>query len=55
MDGTSQVVQWLRRHSSTAGGTGSIPGRETKILPAARCGQTKPHKNKNNNKKKIKE
>ena len=29
--GTSLVVQWLRLHTSTAGGTGSIPGLGTKI------------------------
>ena len=32
--GTSLAVQWLRRCTSTAGGTGSIPGRGTKILQA---------------------
>ena len=36
--GTSPVVQWLRLHSSNAGGMGSIPGQETKILHAAQCG-----------------
>ena len=25
------MVQWLRFYASTAGGTGSIPGQETKI------------------------
>ena len=25
------MVRWLRLHTSTAGGTGSIPGRATKI------------------------
>ena len=30
--GTSQVVQWLRLHASTAGDTGLIPGWGTKIL-----------------------
>jgi len=29
--GPSLVVQWLRLHMSTAGGTGSIPGWGTKI------------------------
>ena len=29
--GTSLVVQWLRSHPSTAGGTGLIPGQGTKI------------------------
>ena len=28
--GISLVVQWLRFHASNAGGTGSIPGLETK-------------------------
>ena len=28
---TSPVVQWLRKHASTAGGLGLIPGQETKI------------------------
>ena len=28
---TSLVVQWLRLHVSTVGGTGSIPGQGTKI------------------------
>ena len=37
--GTSLVVQWLRFHSSTAGGTGSIPGQGTKIPHALRYGQ----------------
>ena len=31
---TSLAVQWLRLPASTAGGTGSIPGRGTKILHA---------------------
>ena len=26
------MVQWLRLHTATAGGTGSIPGQGTKIL-----------------------
>ena len=29
--GTSLAVQWLRLHTSTAGGAGSIPGLGTKI------------------------
>lgn len=28
------AVQWLELHSSTAGGTGFIPGQRTKILKA---------------------
>ena len=39
--GTSLVVQWLRLQASTAGGTGSIPGRGTEILHAAWHGQKK--------------
>ena len=31
------MVQWLVLHTSTARGTGSIPGRGTKILQAAWC------------------
>ena len=30
--GTSLTVQWLGHQASTAGGMGSIPGQETKIL-----------------------
>ena len=41
---TSLVVQWLRLRTSTAGDTGSIPGRETKILHAAQHGQKKKKK-----------
>ena len=37
--GTSLVVQWLRFHSSTAGGTGLIPGPGTKIPHATWHGQ----------------
>ena len=39
--GTSLVVQWLRLCTSTARGTGLIPGQETKILHA---GQPKKKK-----------
>ena len=35
------MVQWVRLHASTAGGTGSIPGQETKI----------PHASQTKNKK----
>ena len=35
--GTSLVVQWLRLCASTAGGTGLIPGQETKTLHAVWC------------------
>ena len=37
--GTSLAVRWLRHRSSTAGGTGSIPGQGTKIPHAAQHGQ----------------
>ena len=29
----------VRFHAASGGGAGSIPGRETKILPAEWCGQ----------------
>ena len=37
--GTSLTVQWLRLSTSTAEGTGSIPGRGTKITPATQHSQ----------------
>ena len=37
--GTSLVVQWLRTHTSTAGGMGSISGQGTKVPHAAGFGQ----------------
>ena len=37
--GNSLVVQWLGLRASTAGGPDSIPGRGTKILQVAWCGQ----------------
>ena len=40
-DRTSLVAKWLRLHSSNAGGTGSIPGRGTKIPHDMRRGQKK--------------
>ena len=46
--GTSLAVQWLRLCAPNAGGTGSIPGRGTKIPHAAWCSQ-----NKNNIEKKA--
>ena len=49
MYGTSLAVQWLGLHASTAGGTGLIPGRGTKIPQASWPGQK--NKNKNNLKK----
>ena len=39
--GTSLVAQWLRRYTSTAGGTGSTPDGGTKILQAPWAGQKK--------------
>ena len=42
--GTSLAVQWLRLRTSTAGGTGSIPGRGTKILHAVWHGQKEKKK-----------
>ena len=41
--GTSLAVQWLRCHASTAGDTGSIPVKGTKILHAV-CGVAKKKK-----------
>ena len=43
--GTSLAVQWLRCHASTAGDTGSIPVKGTKILHAV-CGVAKKKKKK---------
>ena len=37
--GTSLAVQWLRFHTSAAGGMSSIPGQGTKILQAMQYGQ----------------
>ena len=37
----SPVVQWLRLHTSTAGGVNSIPGQGTNIPHATPCGQKK--------------
>ena len=39
--GTFLEVQWLRLCASTAGGTGSTPGRGTAIPHAVRHGQKK--------------
>ena len=39
--GTSLVIQWLRLHTSTAGGTGSIPVQGTKIPHAVWRSQKK--------------
>ena len=39
--GTSLAVQCLRICTSTAGGTGSIPGWGTKVPHAVWCGQKK--------------
>ena len=35
IEGTSLAVQWLRLHTFTAGGMGSIPNQGTKILHSA--------------------
>ena len=47
--GTSLAVQWLRLSTSTAGGTGLIPGQGTKILsavaPSKKQNQTNKQKN----------
>lgn len=37
--GTSLVVHWLRLHSPSAEGPGSIPSQKTKILQAVWYGQ----------------
>ena len=37
--GTSLAVQWLRFHTSAAGGMSSIPGQGTKIPQAMQYGQ----------------
>ena len=44
--GTSLVVQWLRLHTSSAVGLGSIPGQGTKILHITRHSQKKKKKKK---------
>ena len=44
--GISLAVQWLRLHTSTAGGTGSIPRSGTRITHATVCGQKKERKKK---------
>ena len=44
MIGTFLAVQWLRLCTSTAGGTGSIPGQRTKIPHAMQCNQKKKKK-----------
>ena len=41
---TSLVVQWLRRHASTVGGVGSIPGGGAKIPHAMQCSLGKKKK-----------
>ena len=46
--GTSLVVQWLRLHAPSAGGTDSIPGQGTKILHATWRGQKKSGRNSSN-------
>ena len=39
--GNSLVVQLLGLHTSTAGGTGSIPGQGSKILNTSQIGKKK--------------
>ena len=39
--GTSLAIQWLRLHTSTAGGVGLILGQRTKILYATEHNQKK--------------
>ena len=39
--GASLVVQWLRHHASSAGGTSSIPGQGTKIPPGTKSERKK--------------
>ena len=39
------MVQWLRRHISTAKGIGSVPGQEIKTLCAVWFGQKQTNKN----------
>ena len=41
-DWASLVVQWLRLHTSIAGGTGTNPGQGTKIPHASWYGQKNP-------------
>ena len=43
--GISLVVQWLRLHTSIAGGTGTNPGQGTKIPHASWYGQKKKKEN----------
>ena len=42
--GTFPVVQWLRLHTSNAGGMCSIPGLGTSLPHASQCGQMKQTK-----------
>ena len=46
----SLVVQWLRLHTSNAGGAGSIPGQRTKIPYTTQCSQKLKKKKKINDK-----
>ena len=45
--GTSLAMQWLRLRASNAGGVGLIPGWGTKVPHAARLGQKKKKKKRN--------
>ena len=46
--GTSLVGQWLRVCTSATGGTGPIPGQETKILHAVQHSKKKERKKERN-------
>ena len=40
------MVQWLRHHASTPGGTGSVPSQGVKILHAMHPGQKMEEKSR---------
>ena len=44
--GTSLVVQWLRRCAPSAGGVGSIPGQGAEIPHSTKCGRKVKKKKK---------
>ena len=43
------MIQWIAFHTSTEGGTRSIPGQGTKILQAVQCNKAKQIKKKQKN------
>ena len=45
--GNSLAGQWLRLHTSTAGGTGLIPGQGTKVPHGVQCSPKKKKKKRN--------